>query len=83
MHDDYFALLGVDRRRAHLRVVIMLVAEHHHQHQAAAVLLVIDQLCSAIGPNGHSPFEAACPVIAERHALLVLQQKRPIDLVTE
>src|SRR5713226_7764976 len=71
VQDDFFVLLWAHRLGAHLRVFIVLVAEHHHRDQASAVLLVVDKLGPTIVAHAHAPHEAASPVVAVRHAVLV------------
>jgi hypothetical protein len=81
VHDHIFPLLRADRLGAHLRVFVVLVAEHHHRDKAAAALLVVDQLSPAIVAHAHAPHEAVSPVVTVSHAILVLQQDRPVDLI--
>jgi len=83
VRDDIFPLLGANRLGPHLRVFVVLIVEHHRRDQAAALLFVADKLSPALGPHAHAPHEPVRPVIIVRHAVLVLQQKRHMDLALE
>jgi hypothetical protein len=45
------------------------------------VLFVFDKLSPAVVPHERAPHEPVCPVITVSHAILVLQQDRPVDLI--
>ena len=83
LHEDFFALLRADRLGAHFRVWVELVAEHHHRDQAPSVLLIVNQLCPAVVAQACAVHEAASPVVALHHAILVFKQQRHVDRTLE
>ncbi len=55
--------------------------EHEYGNHASALLLVVDKLKPAVVPHERAPHEAVSPVVTVSHAILVLQQDRPVDLI--
>jgi hypothetical protein len=45
--------------------------ERHHRDQASAVPFVVDKFSPTVVPHLHAPHEAASPIIAVSHAILV------------
>ena len=83
VHDNILALLRRNRLWTHPEVLVVLVAEHHYRNQTPAVFFIINQHSPAIVTHMHTTHETAGPVVAVRHAILVLQHERNINFVIE